>query len=265
MSEVDLGDVRIHVEEHGQGQPLVLVHGLGTHSGLWKHQEAEFSSGHRLITLDLRGFGSSSKPSAPGSYSVEVLAQDVAGVIRKLGLSRVHLLGASMGGFIAQVIGLEHPELVRSLVLCHTGPRMSIPEDIMASRLVSLDATPMSDYGKLVAGQALASDPDPRVFEWLAEMIGNNDKRSYRQVLIEGLRDFDIADRVGEIAKPTLVIVGDQDRVIPPEEGGELARRIPGAEIVTLRRVGHIGYAEQPERFNGAVLGFLRGLVAEQA
>ena len=262
MSEIDLGDVRIHVEERGQGQPLVLVHGLGTHLGLWKHQTAEFSSHYRLITLDLRGFGRSSKPSAPGSYSVEVLAEDVAGVIRKLGLSEVQLLGASMGGFIAQLIGLEHPELVRSLILCHTGPRMSIPEDIMAARLASLDATSMPDYGKLVAEQALAPDPDPRVFGWLAEMIGSNDKRSYRQVLTEGLQGFDMADRVAEIAKPTLVIVGDQDRVIPPEEGRELARRIPGAEVVTIRGVGHIGYAEQPERFNEAVLSFLRGVVA---
>ena len=260
---IDVGGVRLHVQEEGEGEPLLLVHGLGTSGDLWLHQVPVLARHYRTLAVDLRGFGRSDKPREPGAYAVPVLARDIRTLIQALGLERLHLLGASMGGFIAQLVALDAPGLCRSLILCHTGQRMSIPAEIVASRVASLESSSMEDYGRLVAGQALAEGVSPALFDWLTRMIAANDKDAYRQVLVEGLRDFDVSERVAELALPTLVIVGAEDRVIPPEEGVALAGRIPGARLVTLEGVGHIGYAERPEPFNAAVLEFLPSLPAE--
>ena len=257
MPKIDVGDALIHVEERGEGLPLILIHGLGTHSGLWRFQMDEFASRYRIVAVDLRGFGRSTKPLESGSYSVEIFARDVVEVMRQMNLGGAHVLGTSMGGFVAQLLGLDSSELVRSLLLCHTAPRMSMPVDILASRLASLESTSMQDYGTLVATQALSPNPDRTVHEWLAHMIGSNDKAAYRLVLTEGLQHFDVRARLDKIAVPTLVIVGESDEVIPPETGHELADQIPGAEIFTLPGVGHIGYSERPELFNATILDFL--------
>ena len=96
----------------------------------------------------------------------------------------------------------------------------------------------------------------------MAELLEHNDKRAYVQVLTEGLADFDIRDRVAAIDLPTQVIIGELDRVIPPEEGRALARAIRGARLAEISGVGHLGYAERPDRFNEIVLEFLSGLTS---
>jgi len=257
MPMVSVGNVNLHFQEWGSGEPLLLVHGLGANSDLWVKQVPAFSSRYRMIAVDLRGFGRSDRPTAPESYTVAVLAEDIAGLARALGITTLHYLGTSMGGFIGQALALAEPALCRSLILCHTGCRMSIPQDIMAARLKALRELSMAEYSRMVAAQALAPNPDPALVERLAHVIGQNDKRTYTQVLTEGLRDFDVTERIGTIQVPTLVVVGEFDRVIPPEEGHEVARRIPGAQLVTINGTGHISYLERPEAFNEVVVRFL--------
>ncbi len=94
---------------------------------------------------------------------------------------------------------------------------------------------------------------------FIRDLVIANDKRAYTQVLTEGLSDFDLASRSKEISPRTLVIIGECDGVIPPEQGRELAANIPGAELVEIPEVGHLGYAEAPDLFNRAVLDFLIG------
>lgn len=257
---IDVGDVEINVEQSGAGEPLVLIHGLGMSHALWVNQVEAFSERYQTIAVDLRGFGASSRPEAPGSYAVEALAEDIAALPAKLGVPSAHFLGTSMGGFVALCVGLRYPERCRSLILCHTGPRMSIPPDILKSRVEMLETSPLREYARLVIEQALAPGASPKLRRWVSRMIERNDKRAYVQVLTEGLSDFDVANRIDGISLPTLVIVGELDRVIPPEEGRELATRISGARLAQINGVGHLGYAEQPARFNEIVLGFLSAL-----
>ena len=255
--EIDTGEARIHVRETGRGDPLVLVHGLGMSGALWVHQLDRFAKHFRVLSVDLRGFGASSRPDRPGAYAIEVLADDIAAVVRKLDLPPIHFLGTSMGGFVGQALALAHPELCRSLVLCHTGPRMSIPPDILEARVRALESAPLEDYAPLVVEQALAPGASSALQSWVRDMIVRNDKRAYTQVLTEGLSDFDVSARVASIGVPTLVIIGELDRVIPPDQGRELARTIPGAQLREIAGVGHLGYAERPDAFNDAVLEFL--------
>jgi 3-oxoadipate enol-lactonase len=257
MPVVDAGEVRIHLREWGGGDPLVLLHGLGMSSELWVHQEKDLGARRRCLALDLRGFGRSSRPEGPGAYAIERMAEDLRRVADARGLARFDLLGTSMGGFVALAFALAEPQRCRSLVLCHTAARMSMPADVVASRLKVLREEPMRTYAALVAEQALAPGASPELRAWVTELIAANDPRAYGQVLAEGLTGFDVGARVAEIRVPTLVVVGECDRVIPPEGGRELARRIPGARLAELKGVGHLGYAEDPAAFNAAVLGFL--------
>jgi len=259
---VEVGGVEIFVREAGSGDPLLLIHGLGMSSELWIHQFPAFAPHYRTLAVDLRGFGQSSRPSAPGSYDIGVLAADIAAVMQGLSLGRCHVLGTSMGGFVAQALALTHPELCRSLMLCHTAPRMDIPADVVAERVAALASMSMREYGEMVARQALGPAADADLHAWIAALIAMNEQRSYTQVLTEGLRGFDVRGALHTIGLPTLIVAGQYDRVLPPSGARELAALIPHAQLVELPDVGHIGYAESPERFNSAVLGFLHQLAA---
>ncbi|NNL84157.1 MAG: alpha/beta fold hydrolase [Myxococcales bacterium] len=258
--KIETSGAEIHLREQGEGDPLVLIHGLGMSGALWRNQVDLFSENFRTIAVDLRGFGESSRPAETGSYAIDRLAEDIADVARALELPPCHVLGTSMGGFVAQALALAHPEVCRSLLLCHTGPRMSIPPDVLAARIDALRTKPLEEYAELVIGQALAPGASPELVAWVRDMIVRNDKRAYTQVLTEGLSAFDLSHRVAEISAPTLVVIGELDGVIPPEEGRELAREIPGAILVEIAGVGHLGYAEKPAAFNEAILRFLRSL-----
>jgi len=257
---IDTGDAQIFVRAEGAGEPLIWLHGLGMSSELWRAQWPVFTPRYRCVAVDLRGFGQSSKPSAAGAYAIDVLAGDIAAVIEQLALGRCHVLGTSMGGFIAQSLALARPELCRSLVLCHTAPHMSIPADVLATRLEALRNQPLDEYAQLVVAQACSARASAELRAWVASMLARNDQRAYTQVLSEGLSGFDVRGELARLALPTLVVVGEDDRVLPPGGGRELARLIAGAELVELSGVGHLGYAENPQAFNRSVLAFLDGL-----
>ncbi len=255
-----VGKNEINFEETGEGLPLLLIHGLGMSHKLWRRQVPAFSRFYRTITVDLRGFGESSKPSVPGSYAVSVLAEDLVGLLEALSIPRAHILGTSMGGFIAQTIALDYPELCLSTILCHTSSRMNIPPDILKERLDMLASSSLEEYAKLVVDQALGPNPDALLKNWISEMVSSNDKNAYSQVLSEGLSDFNLSSRISKISVPTLVVVGEHDRVIPPDQGRDLASGIRNAKLEEIPGVGHCGYSEEPGVFNQIVLKFLSSL-----
>jgi 3-oxoadipate enol-lactonase len=256
---VGLGDVRLAVRQCGSGEALLLVHGLGASSELWCNQFEAFGRRFRIIAPDLRGFGRSDKPKTAGCYSIDKFADDLIQLVRTLGIGKLHYLGTSMGGFIGQAISLREPDLLGRLILVHTAAKMSIPRQILDARLKALREMTMDDYARMVAEQALADGAVSKLFDWLSKMIAANDRISYAQVLNEALAGFDLSKELSKIKLPALIVVGDQDRVIPPQAGYELAAGIQGAKVYTLKHAGHIGYAEQPGTFNDLILSFLDG------
>ena len=258
MALMQIGDVDINVRQWGRGEPLILIHGLGTSGSLWVHQVREFSEHYHVVALDLRGFGRSSKPEGRANYSIEIMARDVIDVCETLGFKSINYLGSSMGGFIGQELALKAPQLCRRIILAHTASEFAIPKDVMAARLKALDETSMDDYAALVVKQALAQPPEPILEEWLSEMIANNQLEAYKHVLAGALADFNLSDHIHKIRCPTLVIAGSDDQVLPPAGGRQIADQIAGAEFHLVDGVGHIGYAEKPAVFNQLVLDFLR-------
>ena len=255
-----IGKTKIKFQETGEGSPLLLIHGLGMSHKLWRSQIPAFSKFHRTIAVDLRGFGESSKPCAPGSYAVSVLTEDLVGLLETLSIPRAHILGTSMGGFVAQTIALDYPELCLSTILCHTSSRMNIPPDILKERLDMLASYSLEEYAKLGVDQAFGPNADVSLKSWISEMVSSNDKNAYSQVLSEGLSDFDLSSRVSKISVPTLVVVGEHDRVITPDQGRDLASKIRNAKLEEIPGVGHLGYSEEPDIFNQIVLKFLSAL-----
>lgn len=257
MALMKIGELEINVRAWGHGEAVFLVHGLGASSHLWINQIRVLAARYHVIAIDLRGFGRSSKPHARAAYSIDLMADDVIEVCRALDLREIHYLGVSMGGFIGQAVALKAPQLCRSLILGQTAAEFGIPAEVLASRLAVLDKTSMDEYAALVASQALAQPPDPIVDEWLRELIADNDREAYKQVLAGALAEFNLVDKVGAIRCPTLVVTGDDDRVIPAAKGFALSQMIKGARYANIARAGHVSYAEQPTEFNRLVMEFL--------
>ena len=258
---VRVRDINLFYEEVGKAEDsLVLLHGLGMNCGLWRSQIEVFSKEIKTIAVDLRGFGKSSKPDKAGAYAIDSLAEDIAGLIEALSLKNCHLLGTSMGGFVAQSLALNYPSLIKSLILCHTASEMRIPKKVLKERIIALSELSMTEYGKIVCKQACSERASGELKQWVISMIEKNDKSIYTKVLTEGLRDFNVTESLNSIKLPTLVITGKEDRVLPAENGRKLAKLIPDCQIREIADVGHLGYAEKPEIFNEYVLEFLKNL-----
>ena len=118
MPTVRVGDINIYYEDHGKGEPLLLIEGWGTDLTCWQLQIPEFSTKYRVIAFDNRGTGRTDAPDQP--YSFRLMADDAVGLLDALGIGKAHILGVSMGGCIAQEIAIEHPERTRSLILAAT-------------------------------------------------------------------------------------------------------------------------------------------------
>ena len=190
---ISVGDINLYYEEAGNAEDsMVLLHGLGMNCELWRSQIEVFTKHIKTIAVDLRGFGKSSKPDSFGAYEIDRLAEDIAGLIQKLGLKNCHLLGTSMGGFVAQSLVLRHPFLLKSLILCHTASEMSIPKEVLKERTIALSELSMTDYGKIVCEQACSQNASSELKEWVIKMIEKNDKSTYTKILTEGLRDFNV-------------------------------------------------------------------------
>jgi pimeloyl-ACP methyl ester carboxylesterase len=231
MPSLKVNDVELYYESHGSGDPLVLIGGLGLSvSDLRLLITAFAAAGYRGIAADNRDAGRSAKP--PGPYSIEQMAQDVAGLLTRLGVERAHVLGISMGGRIALALALGHPKLVDHLVLTSTGPR--VPRHRWRVR----------------AGLAVSRLPLLR---------GKNPPpRPALRAQFEASGRFDATARLTEITRPTLIVHGRADRIAPVPLAEEMHAAIAGSRLELLRG-GHL-ISLLPHRhrqFVATVLGFL--------
>jgi pimeloyl-ACP methyl ester carboxylesterase len=253
---------RLHVEERGSGDPpVLLIQGLGySHAG-FRHQLGAFD--RRTIAFDNRGTGLSSKE--PGPYSMELFADDAVAVLDALGVSKAHVLGVSMGGFIAQVLALRAPDRVRSLVLVGTGPGGPEHERVPAETLriwFENAGLPPDEYARRTMYLSFSpgwSEANPELHEELlaARLEHPTPPECWRAQFDATIPFLENGVPVEEIAAPTLVVHGDADRVVPFPNGQLLERRIPGARLEALPGRGHVVQLEAPEEFNRVVEDFL--------
>ena len=249
----------IYWDEQGSGPPVLLIMGLSFTHDMWFRVLPALSQHYRTIYFDNRGMGRSDVPRGP--YRMEVMAQDAASVLDAAGLAAAHVIGASMGGMIAQELALRHPKRVMSLMLgctsyggllarwpsfSHAPRNMPLNEDAQMSREFAL--IPML-YSPSTSLDLIAEDMRVRAScRW-----------SYRGFWGQfgGILMWHSYRRLPRIKAPTLVVHGEDDKLVPPANGRAVANRIPGARFELLPKAGHILMTDQAEACMRLMLEFL--------
>jgi pimeloyl-ACP methyl ester carboxylesterase len=225
---------------------------------MWIRQIPAFCGDFPTITLDLRGHGYSSKPST--DWSTVEMAQDVGRLLRDLGVEKAHVVGCSLGGMVAQQLALEYPYAIASLVLVDT--LCGIPadlHDVARASLEFVEKNPMPVVAKERITNAFSDRVDPVMRDYYIGQIAQNEKASYLRAARAAF-SFANCHRLDEIKAPTLVVVGEADRVTPPPLSEDLAARIHGARLHRIPGAGHISNIERFDEFNETVREFLFSL-----
>ena len=245
--------MRIAWERHGEGQSLLLIHGLGYARWGWEPVVEPLSRSFDVILFDNRGIGESDAP--PGPYTVAELAADALQVLDEAGVERTHVLGTSLGGMVAQELALAAPDRVDRLVLVSTTPggAESFPMPEQTVQLMTSGATL-----RQFVENALAPGADAE----LVERILRHRERTAQpfdawSAQAAAGATFDELERIDAIAAPTLVLHGTEDAVVDSRNTALLALRIPNARVELFPGGGHIFFWEQPDRFARVVTEFL--------
>lgn len=252
------GGTRIYWREQGEGDPLLLIMGLGWASDMWHRAIPELSPRYRTILFDNRGIGRSDFP--PGPYSISAMADDAAAVLEEASVESAHVFGHSMGGMIAQELALRHPRRVRSLILGSTycGGRHSVsaaPE--ILSVLTAKVTNPVDAFWALAPYIYDASTPRAQIEEDLEVKIRAFPSRESYLAQLQAIMSWESFARLNSIRVPTLVIHGETDQLIPAKNADLLAREIPGAKLVKLVAASHVFMTDRPQEAARAILSFL--------
>jgi pimeloyl-ACP methyl ester carboxylesterase len=263
MPKANVGDIQLYYEEHGQGEPLLLIMGLGASTLSWSEQIPAFSREFRVIAFDNRGAGRSDKPAV--RYTMALFADDAAGLMDALNIDSAHVYGQSMGGFVAQELALRYPQRVRTLVLGSTscGGRHAVaasPENLAVVGMMNV-LTPREAAEKglplLYSDEFIACHREALIQRSLRESELRPPPDAFGRQVQAAIRHKTF-DRLADIHCPTLVITGGDDKVVPPDNSRLLAEGIPGAELAVLPGAGHGYLLEKASESNAIVLEFLR-------
>ena len=254
----------MYYEIHGEGEPLVYITGAGGNTTQCYGYIPVYSREYRLILFDSRGAGQSDAPDMP--YTMEIMADDLAGLLDTIGINASHIWGVSMGGMIAQQFALRYPEKVRSLILACTycgGPGSSLMTDPEVMRATErMQGLPlkesMMEMLRLMVSQKFIDDNPGLIREMVEQMTKHPAPPHGRMRQTEAAMAHNTYERLPEIKAPTLVIHGDADKLINVENSRIIASRIPGAELVILKNMGHLFALEAEDESNRITLDFLR-------
>jgi 3-oxoadipate enol-lactonase len=274
MGIAKVDSIELYYEEQGSGDPLLLIMGLAADSTAWLFQVPAFSQHYRTIVFDNRGVGRSTKP--PGPYTIHQMADDTAGLLDVLGITRTHVVGVSMGGMIAQELALRHPQRVRGLVLACTYPepdadierqrQFSVTQfggKVTASGEMQIDLSALDPLSFLqhllpaVFNQEFIDKELPRLMQLFAGALQYGFSLEAILGQVAAVMSHKATDRLHQITAPTCVITGDADRLVPPANSDILAKHIPNAHLVKIPGGSHGFNFETPEIFNREVLDFL--------
>ncbi len=251
--------IEINYAVEGKGPWVVLSHSLACSHSMWDEQADTLKRHYRVLRFDTRGHGGSDAPD--GAYSLNMLSEDLMGLLDGLGIEETHFIGLSMGGMIGMTFALGHPERFRSLTLCDTSSR--IPPD----------AAPVWE-GRIRTAAEQGMEPlvEPTLQRWFTEAFYKSNKAMMKRVgqmirttrpagyvgCCHAIPKINLTDRLGAISCPVQIIVGEQDVGTPVAMSRAIQDAIPGSELAIIPSASHLSNLEQPELFNKAMLDFLR-------
>lgn len=234
MPTVQSNGISMYYETHGTGEPLLPIQGLATDLTQVEGITRELSLRCQVVAFDNRGAGRTDRPDQP--YSIEMMAEDAAGLVAGLGLKMVNVLGMSMGGRIAIALTLNHPEMVKSLILVSTSARVNHPRGLAWA-----------------FGNFLVRIPAVR-------RIGTKFPQPYYAYVRQrdASQGYDATNRLGEIAAPTLILHGEKDKTVPYSLAEEMHQGIRGSRMISFDG-GHLFMLRKQKENVESVLDFLTG------
>ena len=266
MPKANVNGINIYYQVHGQGEPLILVTGLGADHSTWFRQLPAFRKHYRVITFDSRGIGKTDIPKQ--TWDLKTMAEDTLGLMDHLGVDKAHVLGLSLGGTIAQEMAINHPDRIKKLILASTHPGRGNPNDIHPGLMKALGLREASD--KLDIRQVdvtrstkaiISLSFNKRLYRWLMPFLARGYVKSASAEgflkQLEAISGHNTLDRLHLIKAPTLVITGTGDKIVSPHQSEVLASTIPNARLVMVEGGAHALNFEMSGRFNREVLAFL--------
>jgi 3-oxoadipate enol-lactonase len=237
---------------------LMMSNSLGTAMDMWEDQMPVLRKHFRVLRYDQRGHGET--PATPGPYTLEELSADAIALLDRLGLERVSFLGASMGGMTGMWIAINLPERIERLVLCCTSAHIPPPER-------------WRERAALVRERGMEAVAEASLERWFTPALRNRRSEVVAQLegdllaidpegyagCCEAISKHDLRDRLAEIAAPSLVITAAEDPSIDPEQGEQIAARVPDARLLALPEGRHLVNIELPKQVNAALLEHLSG------
>jgi 3-oxoadipate enol-lactonase len=245
------GRTHLHWQTAGEGEPVLLIMGLGLSGGAWWRTVPVLARRLRVITFDNRGVGRSRAFSY--AYTTAAMADDAATVLDAVGVERAHVYGFSLGGMVAQSLALRRPERVRSLVLGATspgGPRAAPPSAEVAAFLRRRPRMAPEEAARESVpfnyGPACRAEHGERIEEDIAVRLANPFSGAAYRAQLFAAAWHNCLGALSRIAVPTLVVHGALDRMVPVANAHLIAERIPGARLRILEEAGHLYPTEEP-------------------
>jgi pimeloyl-ACP methyl ester carboxylesterase len=267
MPYATVNGVSLYYEETGDGDPIIFAHEFSDDYRSWADQVDHFAPRYRCITYNARGFAPSEAPEALDAYSQEHSVEDMAGLMRHLGIDEAHIVGLSMGSMTTLHFGLRYPDMARSLVIAGTGPgdtarakgRFEAEIEIFIQDIETRGWRRVAeDYG-LTDDRLRLRDKNPSAYDGFQARLAarelNGPAQTLRRVVVGRPLLADLADELGVMIVPTLIATGDEDHVCI-DTSLYLKRLLPAAGLRIFPKTGHAINLEEPERFNQALDDF---------
>jgi 3-oxoadipate enol-lactonase len=265
LPHINVNTLPIYYEIHGQGMPLIMIRGIGSNADHWYKQVPLLAKKYRVVAFDNRGIARSSDHGV--EFSIWDMAIDTLGLMDALKVEKAHILGLSMGGMVAQEIAIAQPERVLGLILActHPGGSKQIRPTNQVLNLFSEFIRKRSQDSWLKAAPFIF---DPYTLSKRPNLVSEYIEKSRKysvdsDILLRQWRAIlthDTYSRLGKIKSPTLVLTGDRDVLIPPDNSKLLVEKIAQSRLVVIPGGGHQILIEQPELCNHAIIDFLDGL-----
>ena len=274
MNFAKINGLKLSYRIDGTGFPVIFIHGYGAKKEMWKPQVVDISKKFQVITFDIRGTGKSDRANIP--YTMKMLAEDVKGLMHFIGIEKVHLIGRSFGGMIAQNFTLQYPEKVEKLVLIATNFGRTDPDWVEIPKKGRLEEIEMIKQNPLKAfkqksrwvfhikfRKEMEANPSKNFFDIFSmkDLVKESTINPSRpQDIInqaEAMKTHYTLERLHEIKNETLLIAASHDRQTPVSVMTEMHRRIPNSELKVINEAGHFMTLSRASEVNEIILNFL--------
>jgi len=253
MPRAYLNGIDINYNVIGEGPAILLTHGYAATGRMWRPQEEALKHRYRVITWDMRGHGQTESPADPAQYSEALTVGDMLALLQMLNAAPAVIGGLSLGGFMSLAFYLAHPDMVRALVLCDTGPGYRNPEARAGwNRMAHKRADELEAQGLAALGNSTELRETAK-YHASAQGLAHAARGMLAQF------DDRIINHLPHIHVPTLIIVGDKDEPFRAPSD-YMAAKIPGARLEVIPNAGHAANLDNPDAFNHVLLDFLESL-----